>query len=86
MLLHDHAIKKVVVGKSSSIRDHREVVLTTIALRHRVSTFARPVRTLDPARCSSSACAPSLSLSSSGKPLRVNPTLIGNNPIIALKN
>ena len=48
---------------SSSIKDRREALTT--ALRRRVSTFARPVRTLDPARGSSSACAPSLSSSSS---------------------
>ena len=50
---------------SSSIRERREVVVTTTALRHCVSTFAMPVRTLDPASVSSSACAPSPSSSSS---------------------
>lgn len=49
---------------SSSIKDRLET-LTTALLRS-VSTFARPVaHTLDPARGSSYACAPSLSLSSS---------------------
>jgi hypothetical protein len=48
---------------SSSIKDRREA--DTTALLRRVSTFVRPVRTLDPARGSSSACAPSLSSSSS---------------------
>ena len=33
-----------------SPRDRREVVVTTTALRRGVSTFAMPVRTLDPAR------------------------------------
>ena len=53
---------------SSSIRDRREAV--TVALRRDVSTFPRPARTLDPAKGSSSesACAPSLSSSSSEKP------------------
>jgi hypothetical protein len=64
---------------SSSIRDRREAATT--ALRRRVSMFARLARTLDPARGSSSACAPSLSSSSSignrGRDLRRRSVTMG---------
>jgi hypothetical protein len=47
-------------------KDRFKVLTTTLRRRVPVSTFARlVVRTLDPARGSSSACAPSLSPSSS---------------------
>ena len=52
---------------SSSIDDRLEALLTT-ALRRRVvpvSTVTKTVRTLDPARGSSTTCAPSISSSSS---------------------
>jgi hypothetical protein len=59
-------------AQGGSIDQDRREALTT-ALRRCVLTFARPVvRTLDPARDSSSDCAISLSLSSTGNRRRTH--------------
>jgi hypothetical protein len=64
---------------SSSISDRRDD--ETTELRRRISTLAKPARTLDPGSGSSSAWAPSLSSSSStgnrGRDLRRRSVIVG---------